>query len=365
MIWKALLPLAVLLSTGSAAAVAEEGADPRRAALDRDMPRLLADRKVSSVSIAVIEDGRLELVAAYGEQSRGVPATTSTLYNVASLTKPVAAETVLRLASKGRLSLDEPMHPFWTDPDLAADARHKLLTPRIALSHRTGFPNWRFMAPDNKLAFSDTPGAGNRYSGEGYDYVARFTEKKMETPFETLTQELVLAPSGMRSTALTKRSWFDGRIAIPTDDRGNALEPVLRTSFSAADDMYTTAGDYARFMIAAMNRDGLSADVAAERERVQASTRDKHCAGAKGQTCPTELGFGLGWEVLKFPHATILWHTGADRGEFAAAFFSPQTRDGAVVLTNSRNGFSILIDVLARVGTDPVFLAALRAQAGQ
>src|SRR6202161_3484933 len=83
--------------------------------------------------------------AFYGEQSRGVPATTKTLYNMASLTKPVTAETVLRLASAGKLSLNESMSPFWLDPDIRDDPWSKLLTPRLCLSHQTGFANWRGM----------------------------------------------------------------------------------------------------------------------------------------------------------------------------------------------------------------------------
>ncbi|MDT9115878.1 serine hydrolase domain-containing protein, partial [Escherichia coli] len=76
---------------------------------------------VPSVSIADVEGGRVVLTAAYGEQSRGVPASPATLYNLASLTKPITAETVLRLAGEGALSLDEPMAPVWTDPDIAKD----------------------------------------------------------------------------------------------------------------------------------------------------------------------------------------------------------------------------------------------------
>src|SRR5258708_4844696 len=75
-------------------------------ALDRDIPKLLAEHKTPSVSIAQIRGGKVVLTAAYGAQSPGVPATTASLYNIASLTKPLTAEVILRLASKGRLGLD-------------------------------------------------------------------------------------------------------------------------------------------------------------------------------------------------------------------------------------------------------------------
>jgi CubicO group peptidase (beta-lactamase class C family) len=356
---------AAALLVATAAAAQPASIEQRRAALDRDLPRLLAERGIPSVSIAQVEEGRVVLTAAYGERSAGVPATTETLYNIASLTKPVSAEVVLRLASAGKLSLDEPMYPLWTDPEVAGDPRHRLLTPRIALSHQTGFPNWRFLAADGKLAFGDTPGEAVGYSGEGYEWTARFTEKKTGRPFEALAQELVLNPAGMRATAYTRRPWFEGRVAIPTDDQGRALKPSLRDAFLASDDIHTTAADYAQFLVEVIERKGLSPAIAAERQAIQASTRHLHCAGAKEASCPVRMGFGLGWEVLEFPERTILWHTGADSGEFAIAYIDLKGRSGTVILTNSRKGHGIVLEVMERLEADPVFLRALRAQTGQ
>jgi CubicO group peptidase (beta-lactamase class C family) len=363
--WKAWMGACLLwVGTSAAGAAAAEGVDPRRAALDRDMPAILARHKVPSVSVAQIQNGKLVLVAAYGEQSPGVPASPATLYNVASLTKPVSAEIVLRLASAGRLSLDEPMHPVWTDPDVAGDPRHKLLTPRLALSHRTGFPNWRFLAADKRLAFAHAPGEGVGYSGEGYEWVSRFAARKAGEDFEALAQRLVFDPAGMKDTAYTRRAWFAGRLAVGSDEAGKPVEAVLRDAYLASDDIHTTAADYARFMIGAMNRHGLTPEIAAQRGTVQASTRDRHCAGDKDKACPLELGFGLGWEVQRFAGRTILFHTGVDRGEFTLAFFDPGTRSGTVVLTNSRNGAFAIVDVLDRIGIPPELLAFLHSQAG-
>jgi CubicO group peptidase (beta-lactamase class C family) len=118
---KLLICLAASL-LGASAAAAAPGTDPRKAALDRDMPAILARHKVPSLSVAHVAKGRIAFAAAYGEQSPGVPATPDTLYNVASLTKPISAEVVLRLASANRLSLDEPMHLHWASPTRPAPA---------------------------------------------------------------------------------------------------------------------------------------------------------------------------------------------------------------------------------------------------
>jgi CubicO group peptidase (beta-lactamase class C family) len=168
---------------------------------DQAIPQWLKKHDVPSAAVAYIHDGEVAWTAVYGEQSPGVPATGKTLYNIASLTKPITAEAILRLASQGKLSLDEPTSTCWIDPDIAANPWHKLLTPRLCLSHQTGFPNWRSRTK-GVLTFQWEPGTRTGYSGEGYDYVARFTEKKLERPFEDLAQEAVFASIGMKETAL-------------------------------------------------------------------------------------------------------------------------------------------------------------------
>jgi CubicO group peptidase (beta-lactamase class C family) len=168
---------------------------------------LLESEHVASVSFAQIVGGKTTLAEAYGEQSPGVATSTFTSYNIASMSKPISAEVLLRLASKGRLSLDEPMYKYWVDPDVADDPRAKLLTPRMALDHQTGFANWR-RETNGKLAFTRDPGKAFGYSGEGYQYVARFAEKKTGEPFESLAQTLIFNPAGMTHTAYTHRPWI-------------------------------------------------------------------------------------------------------------------------------------------------------------
>ena len=333
-----------------------------RSLLDRDVPRLLNDNGVPSVSIAQIEAGKLVFAAAYGSQSPGVPATTTTLYNIASMTKPISAEVILRLASQGRVTLDEPLYRYWTDPDIANDERRKLLTPRLALSHQTGFPNWRRQTGD-VLTFKQAPGEAFGYSGEGYEYVARFAEKKTSTDFEALAQKLVLEPLGMTETAYTRRAWFDGKIAVPTDAQGNALKPTIAKTWVASDLVYTTPSDYAKFILAVMRGEGLTAAVAKERSRIQVSRKAEECASASSD-CPDDVGFGLGWEVFKFGDKTYLMHTGKDDGLFTFGYINLSDRTATVIFTNSDNGAKLVLEILDRLGKDYRFVAFLRHSAG-
>lgn len=328
--------------------------------LDQDMPHLLADNGIASVSFAVIHAGRIVHLAAYGLQSAGTPATTDTVYNIASLTKPLTAEVILRLASKGRLSLDEPMDRYWSDPDLAQDGRRLLLTPRLALSHRAGFPNWRDTRTG--LVFNRDPGGAWGYSGEGYQYVARFVEHKLGKPFEQLAQETLFEPTGMKTTSYTSRVSYEGYIAIPTDANGKALIPERPAHYNAADLVYTTPRDYSAFMVDVVHDRGLTSAIAKERDRNQVSMMDVTCTGAKAKSCPSSVGFGLGWQLLDFAGESVMMHTGKDSGVFTFAYLNRATRDGVVIFTNSDNGYKIVLPLLDRLGTSPAYLRYLRGQ---
>jgi CubicO group peptidase (beta-lactamase class C family) len=332
-----------LLALGSARVIeAQTSLPPERIAVfDARLPQLIGRYHIATVGAAVIRAGQIVWVGVYGQQGPGVPASTETLFNIASMTKPIAAETILRLVSAGRLPLDLSMAPDWVDPDLADDPRHGNLTPRIALSHRTGFPNWRRMSPNGKLAFEANPGIRFGYSGEGYNYVARFAEKRTGSTFEALADQYVFRPIGMSHTAFSRRDWMDGHVAIPMDTTGQWGKPDLRPEgkWSAADDIFTTVRDYATFLISVMKGEGLDRELAADRMQGEVSIANQWpCLAKPADRCPTETDAALGWFRFDYGDEPLLWHGGDDWGEHGLAYFYPGTQDGYVVLINGGNG---------------------------
>ncbi len=357
-----ILPVGLLL----AGCAHEPAAESAPASISSAAPQWLAEENVASVAIAFIEHGRVSWTAAYGEQSPGVPATPDTLYNVASLAKPISAEVMLRVASEGGVSLDEPMSRHWVDPDIATDPRRDLLTLRIALSHRTGFPNWRRMT-DGVLAFQNEPGSAFTYAGEGYEYARRYTQARTGEDFEQSSQRLVFDPIGMPSTAYTRRDWFADRIAVPHDESGATLQPDINDSeVLASDDLYTTVGDYARFVISVMNNEGISVEIAAQRLTYELELRDSGCGGDTGlsmEACPLGVGMGMGWMVFRYQGETVVTHGGSDAGEQTLAFFVPERRIGVVMFTNSANGKRVFPQIVAQLYPNQNYLVLLRAQA--
>lgn len=334
-----------------------DGADVTDA---RTIEAMLQADGVASVSFAVIDDGKLETAQAFGLASKGVAATPATYYNIASMAKPISAEVVLQLVALGKISLDENMSKYWTDPDIAKDPRRNRLTPRLALSHETGFPNWR----EGTLRFERDPGQSFGYSGEGYEYLARFIRNKTGKSIDAWAEQLVFAPGGMRNTTYTNPTWLKGRIALPHDAKGVELAPQIRDAALASDDVFSTPSDYAQFMLGVMNGRGLSPSLRADRSKVSVDRKAELCSKLANAQCPAEIGMGLGWESFLIGGKRYLMHTGADEGTFNFGYFSPDTRSGLVIFTNSSNGPKAVLAVLQRVGKDKDFVDFLQRWAG-
>jgi CubicO group peptidase (beta-lactamase class C family) len=335
-----------------------------RAEIDAHAAEWLKESDVPSVAVAYIEHRKMAWTEVYGDQSPGVSATGKTLYNMASLTKPVTAETVLRLASARKLSLDESMSPFWLDPDIKDDPWSKLLTPRLCLSHQTGFANWRRMT-GGVLKIRWEPGTQTGYSGEGYNYVGRFVEKKMATPFDALAQEIVFDPIGMKETSYTAKEWYAGRLAVPNGPKGEKPIDPVATTWNGADLLRTTIGDYAKFVVSVMHDEGLTKELAAERatmtrDLVKPEDLDKVCkvAGEVGH-CTIKAGMGLGWEVETVNGVKILDHNGSDWGVKTFAMFVPSQGIGVIVFTNGENGNEVIRKVVEALYPNQLYVARM------
>lgn len=341
--------------------------------------RVFERHGIVTAGIGVLRGGELVWEGYFGEQAPGVPAGAATRFNVASITKTVAAETILRLVGQGRLSLDETMAPHWVDPDLAADPRHLQLTPRMALGHRTGFPNWRFFLHGGKLAFQHAPGERYGYSGEGFEYLARFAERKLGKPFPQLAAEAVFTPLGMKRTAIEVRLGATGTIARPVDGNGRFPGYYCRPegeswcrkegSWSAADDMVTTVRDYAAFLASVATGEGYGPAIAAERDRVATDKGEQRivdcAAGAAAGSavpCPDSQGYGLGFEVLRYGGTTVLGHGGSDWAELALAYVATPSRDGLIVFLNApnRRGLAAMPELIALLDPASPYLQQYR-----
>lgn len=294
-----------------------------------NIDKLIKDHNVPAVGIGIIEDGQLTQVEVHGTLDQKTIAPHNTIFKVASLTKPLVALLTLKLADAGLLGLDEPLYKYWIDPDIADDPRHKKITPRMVLSHQTGFPNWRYLDENGKLEFKFDPGTQHLYSGEGFEYLRKAMEQKLGRSLEDLAEEYIFDPLEMRDT----RFWWDKemdetRYARNFDKEGKQIETHKYYEANAAANVLTTVEDYGRFMEHVINGGGLSDNLYTEMldQQVQLGDRDY---------------FGLSWEILtEFSgEETALLHTGKDPGVTAIAVLYPKSKNGFLMILNGDNFF--------------------------
>ncbi len=304
---------------------------------DNDIEQLLKDNNIPTLGLGIIECGKLTKINVYGIQNGKTSASVSSLFNVASLTKPVTAMTVLRLVSLGKWNLDEPLEKYWIDPDIAKDFRLKKLTTRLVLSHQTALPNWRWMDKDNKLKFIAEPGTKYQYSGEGFEYLRKAIEKKFHKSLEELAQEYVFQPIGMVDTSYIWNEKNDAdRIVIGYDDERNPLGIVKNQIPSAADDLMTTVEDYGQFLVAVMNNELLSASIFEAMKSRQIETKKNKY-------------FGLGFEIYDLGNDEIaLSHGGSDKGVNTIFFLLPKTKQGLIIFTNVEDGYKIYEPIMKK-----------------
>jgi len=297
---------------------------------NEEIEKWLKQNNVPTLGIGIINNGKLQQIKVFGELKKGVTAPYNSIWNVASLTKPVTAMVALKLASAGKLNLDEPLYKYWTDPDIANDPNTKLLTARIILSHQTGFPNWRFMNESGKLDFKFKPGTKYQYSGEGFEYLRKALEKKFNKTLQQLADELIIKPLKMTDTKFVWNDITDvSRYAIGYDNKGNAYEPIKNKTVNAADDLLTTIEDYGTFLCSVMNSDGLSKKVFEDMTSHQVETKKNKY-------------FGLGFEIYDLGNDNYaLSHGGADQGVQTIFLLLPKTKQGLVIFTNVDDGYKV------------------------
>jgi CubicO group peptidase (beta-lactamase class C family) len=290
----------------------------------------LAEKHIPALGIGYIKDGKMAQISVFGNLEKGRPAPKNTIWNVASLTKPITANVALRLASEGKWDLDEPVYKYWTDPDIAKDPRHKLLTTRLILSHQTGFPNWRWNNKSKKLAFDYDPGKKYQYSGEGLEYLRKALEKKFNKTLDQLANDLIFKPLNMTDTKFFWDATVDStRFAKWHNDKGGLYETYKNTKANGADDVLTTLEDYGHFLISIMNSEGLSKPVFDDMVKHQVKTKNGKY-------------FGLGFEIYDLDNGEYaLSHGGSDKGVQTIVFIFPKTKQGLIIFTNVDDGHKV------------------------
>lgn len=323
--------------------------------------------KVPSVSIAVINNGKIEWEKAYGfkDIAAKIPADTNTLYQAASISKSVNGLVVMRLVNDGKLSLSTDIRNYlktWTFPDNDL-SRGKTITLINLLSHTAGLSVHGFVG----YAVTDTiptinqildgkrpannppvvpvfsPGEHFEYSGGGSTVIRKILDDNISPDYDSLMQALVLKPLKMTHSTFSQPLAPEFKnFALAYDNR---MLPVPGNFYiypeQAAGGLWTTSGDIARFIMA------IQSALRGERSAIlDKKSVDKLLT-------PVLDEYALGFGIKEKGGEKYFWHEGESMGYRSVYYGSFTTGKGIVILTNSypENGKSLVYEILNSVAS--------------
>ncbi|HZG18805.1 MAG TPA: serine hydrolase domain-containing protein [Herbaspirillum sp.] len=262
--------------------------------------------------------------------------TPDSVFEAASLSKPVFAYAVLKLVQDGTLDLDAPVLNYLPDgylhqaqpykqnskTDEVSDPRIQSITVRMALNHTSGLPNWA----GGPLTFEGEPGERWRYSGEAYVLLQRAVEAVTHERLDEFMERQVFRPLGMKNSAFIRQSRLEKHIVAGSTSDGTVMRPFPFRVPVAAFTLYTSAKDYGLFLAALLNDERTLEQIVESPVTVNPKL---------------ELGWGLGWGLERKPDDILIWHWGNNPGYRAFVMASTTSGDGYVMLTNSDAGLAL------------------------
>jgi len=332
--------------------------------LEQMIPALMTEADIPGLSIAVISDSKVVWTHAFGvtNSDTKTPVNANTVFEAASLTKPVFAYAVLKLVDSGKLDLDTPLVKYLPGRyDVGDDPRLDQITARHVLSHTTGFPNWRPRGSATIKIFF-TPGDHFSYSGEGFVYLSKVVEHITGEPTDAFVKRTVFDPLEMKSSSLVWRNDYESLKVFNHDWAGGVSGRGKPEKPNAAASLHTTANDYASFVIAMLKGIGLKPATARLMLTPQSTVTS---AGAFNLNTPdaklaNNVQWGLGWGLEKTEDGMAFWHWGDNGDTKAFVIASPHRKTGLVMFANSANGLAIINELVATaMGKDQPALAWL------
>jgi CubicO group peptidase (beta-lactamase class C family) len=376
-----LAPLATVLFSLALPSLAQKAtrAIPSNRAIDAKAKQTMALTNANGLAIAVIDHGRVSYVQAYGIRNvKGEPLTTDTVMYGASLTKMVFAYHVLQLVDQGKLKLDRPIEDDLEKPlieygshsdrefldkygpytDLANDPRWQKITPGMSLTHSTGFNNFWFIEPDQKLRIHFDPGTRFSYSGEGFSLLQFAIEHGKRSQGLGVDVDVLTTATftrlGMTRTRLKWRPDFASNLADGWNDKGRPQPHDERSNVRVAGSMDTTITDLSKFVAALVRGDGLSAASRREMTKPQLKITTAHEFPPLAPDAPAaeqrkDLYAGLGVIVFDGPQGHGFFKGGHNEQTANTVVCLEKSQRCAVILSNdvrAEAGFAGLVKLI-------------------
>lgn len=313
---------------------------------------------IPGVSVAVIHNFEIVWAKGYGirDIEAELPVNTSTLFQAASISKPLTALAVMKLVQDGKLNLDEDINTYlktWKMPESQLTSKNKV-TLRNLLSHTAGvtvhgFPGYSYEvetptliqilngeppANTGRIIVDMEPNTEFSYSGGGYTIVQQVLIDQLQKPFEEIMAELVLRPLGMtnsfyRSSPLNEKQCTNATAGHKSDGSQVHHKRHIYPEMAAAG-LWTTAEDLAKFAIEVQKSLKGESNKVLTKEFMEIITT------------PILTGqYNIGLCNEKIGGEWLLGHNGGNEGYSCSMMFHKEKGFGVVFMSNSDNGYKI------------------------
>ena len=362
-----LLSTVEVLSPAEMMARIEGPQSPDRQGLDSLTLQQVMDRfHVPGVGVPVIKDFEIHWAKGYGtaDVEARTRVDTDTLFQAASISKPVAAMAAMRAVQDGRFGLDDDINTLlksWKLPDSEFTRGHAV-TPRSLMSHTSGlgdgfgFPGYHPSAlrptlveilngskPSNvgPVLMERPPFTAAKYSGGGVTLMQLAMTDVLGRPYADMMQQVVLGPIGMTNSAYEQplSAARDIHAARAHDGGGRAMDAKWHVYPElAAAGLWTTPGDLAKFAIEI------------QKTALGRSSRVLTRASVLEMLSPVGVGdFAVGLSLSKLGQGWYFGHGGSNWG-FQCDLLAHRVKGyGVAVMTNGDNGGAVINEIRARV----------------
>ncbi len=290
---------------------------------------------IPGLSLALIKDGKLFYHHNYGYKNNYTKekVTDETVFEAASITKPVFAYVVLRLAEKGVIDLEKPLFEYLPFDDLEEYPEYRKMTGRHVLTHRTGLPNWG-------REMQSTPGEKFGYSGEGFEYLKRVVAEITGKDIVDIIDEELKEPQGIGHMDFRESPELRPVVATGHIDESPTVR-FLPKEAGMAWSMYTEAKEFSKFALTLLERKGLKPETFVEMMQIHSEYPEDWRLSEK-----YDEGMGLGVSLRYSDYGKVFGH-GGNNGDFKCLFEVYEDLGmGYIVFTNSNTG-DALTDVMA------------------
>ena len=328
---------------------------------DTLVPALIKEYKVPGVSICIINNYEIKWSGTYGvgNSYTKTGVTQNSIFEACSMSKPLFAFLVMKLADEGNIDLDKPLRGYLDEQFISEDDGYsKLITARMILTHTSGMPNWRKGGEERggALPIYFKPGSKFSYSGEGFYYLQRVVEKITNEPLEAFAKKTLFDKLDMKATGFITSDYILSNMTTGHDAEGKVIKPGNYKHADAAYTLYTTPDDYAKFIIEIMktgrsNKSILSQKMVEEMLTHQVRSDVRDVVDRPGRSLGLFSFRGLGWGIDSTITGNIIYHSGANQTGFRCySQFNISEGAGIVIMTNGLNGGELWSRLISVVG---------------